>query len=125
MKLVRKFRYAGPAMLLSLLLAAPAFAQFEVSPDHFDSPQTKTTKKPVQKARTRQTGADASKHSAAGKSSTTAAMAATSGTGSKRSRHAAQPNASATDAGSGSKIKNRKARPAQHLSAKATPIARE
>ena|SRR6478672_8634303 len=35
MKLLGKMFYAGPALLL--LYAAPALAQFEVNPDHFDA----------------------------------------------------------------------------------------
>jgi cytoskeletal protein RodZ len=39
MKLFSGFRYAATFVFL-VLLAAPAFAQFEVSPDHFDQPAT-------------------------------------------------------------------------------------
>lgn len=37
MKLLSAFRYPA-TFAFFLLLAAPAFAQFEVSPDHFDGP---------------------------------------------------------------------------------------
>jgi hypothetical protein len=39
MKLFSGFHYAATSVFL-LLLAASAFAQFEVSPDHFDQPAT-------------------------------------------------------------------------------------
>jgi hypothetical protein len=48
--------YAGVPVFLLLLFAAPAFAQFEVSPDHFDdqpSVKTKTKTAPTKKAQTR------------------------------------------------------------------------
>jgi len=45
MKLLRKLVCAGP--FLFLLYAAPAFAQFEASPDHFDSVVTQAPKTSV------------------------------------------------------------------------------
>lgn len=44
MKLSGKFVCAGP--FLFLLYAVPAFAQFEISPDHFDSVVNLTPQKP-------------------------------------------------------------------------------
>jgi hypothetical protein len=42
MKLLSEIRYAGTFAFFVLLFAAPAFAQFEVSPDHFeDQPPAK------------------------------------------------------------------------------------
>ncbi len=54
MKLFSGFYYAA-AFVFLLLLAAPAFAQFEVSPDHFDQPatankNTTSAKKPQNRA---------------------------------------------------------------------------
>ena len=48
---VRKLVCAGPFLVLFLFFAAPAFAQFEVSPDHFDNQPSQTPKKPVTTAK--------------------------------------------------------------------------
>lgn len=53
MNLLRKFACAGPAAVLFLLFAAPAFAQFEVNPDHFDN-QPPSTQKTAQVKKTSQ-----------------------------------------------------------------------
>lgn len=47
MKLFRILLYVGPTVLFLLLLATPAAAQFEVSPDHFDNPPQAAATKPV------------------------------------------------------------------------------
>lgn len=44
MKMLRTFIWTGPFLLFFLLFAAPAFAQFEVSPDHFDDQPTQAKK---------------------------------------------------------------------------------
>jgi hypothetical protein len=44
MKIFSGFYFAG-ILAFFLLLAAPAFGQFEVSPDHFDAPPTPDAKK--------------------------------------------------------------------------------
>jgi hypothetical protein len=47
----RSFCHLAAFVFFSLLLAAPAFAQFEVSPDHFDAAPPKAAQK-VQHAKT-------------------------------------------------------------------------
>src|SRR5689334_6372410 len=48
MKLFPPFNSSGVLIFFLLLFAAPAFAQFEVSPDHFDgSPQASVKPKPA------------------------------------------------------------------------------
>lgn len=128
MKLVRKFRYAGPAMLLFLLFAAPAFAQFEVSPDHFDNQQAATKKNPAPKAKAQQKQQDAAKQSTNGKASTNASATANSAS-SKASQSSGQKNASTAAAKHSTKLqsqsKTRTLPAAQHLSATANPVPRE
>jgi hypothetical protein len=127
MKLVRKLKYAGPAMLLSLLFAAPAFAQFEVSPDHFDSQPT-AKEKPAPKSKARQARQDGSKQPADGRTSTNAAVTATNSASNPASRPAGQANATTTTAPASvatAKQSQGKNRTSQHLSARANPVPRE
>jgi hypothetical protein len=131
MKLVRMLKYAGPAVLLSLLFAAPALAQFEVNPDHFDNSQTTNSKKPVQKAKGQQAKQDASKPADA-KSSTNATAGA--GSASQDAQPSGQANRASTAAKSSgpsspklkSQGKTRTAWADRHLSAQvAAPVPRE
>jgi hypothetical protein len=45
MKMFSGYHFAGTLAFFLLLLAAPAFGQFEVSPDHFDGPLPTNTQK--------------------------------------------------------------------------------
>ncbi len=98
MKLVRKIQYVCPIVLLPLLFAVPALAQFEVNPDHFDNSPAKTSRKPAQKAKAR----------TAQHSTSTAASASRASSTKVQSRSKTQSSA-----------------PDQHLNAKATPVPRE
>lgn len=95
MKLLRRLICASPVVLLFLLFADPAFAQFEINPDHFDNPQPTTSKKPVQKTKTQNT--TAAKQSANGKSLTAADPAAMNST-SKTSQASGQAKTPPTGA---------------------------
>jgi len=133
MKLVRTIQYVGPVVLLSLLFAAPALAQFEVSPDHFDNSPAKTGKKPAQKAKAQTTQQDGAKEMANVKSSTSAATVAANGTHNQVSQPSGQANSASTAANVSrvsstkrqSRGKTQSSAPTQHLSAKATPVPRE
>jgi len=129
MKLARTVKYAGPAVLLPLLFAAPAFAQFEVNPDHFDSAQASTQKNPAPKVKANQAQPGSAKHSANKKSSKNNAAAANSASN-KAAQSAGQANATSTATSAKAKKlqsqnKNRTSSPMQHLSAHVTPVPRE
>jgi hypothetical protein len=102
---VRKIFCAGPFVVLFLFFAAPAFAQFEVNPDHFDNEQNQTPQKPVTIAKKKtpqvnpasQTG---SAHANAAKKSTTANAAASSKSGARPNANSTATKKSATTAAS-------------------------
>ena len=133
MRLVRTIQYVGPVVLLSLLFAAPALAQFEVSPDHFDNSPAKTGKKPAQKAKTQTTQQVGAKKTANVKSSTSAATVAANSTNKPASQPSGEANSASTAANvssvSSTKRQNQgkiqSSRSDQHLNAKATPVPRE
>src|SRR5262245_48852375 len=130
MKLIRKLKYVGPAVLLSFLFAAPAFAQFEINPDHFDNPQT-PAKKPVQKTKAKKAATDASTQPAEAKSVKAANSAATNSTA-KTSASSGQAKTTGTGA-QGSRAtaakqsqgKTKTSPPDQPLSEEALVVPRE
>jgi len=126
MKVLRTFLSVGPSVVLFLFFAAPAFAQFEVNPDHFDNPPATTVQKPV-KSTKKAAPATASAQVAANSSS--ANTAATLKTTSTHHRKQANANASAKKAGTisaSSKAGKPSAKAAQlALKAQFTPAPRE
>lgn len=97
MKLFSGFHYVATFVFLALL-AAPAFAQFEVSPDHFDQPaiankNTASAKKPQN--RTNQAASSTTKkQSVAGTEKPSPATTAANGT--HPARHSKKSNASSS-----------------------------
>jgi hypothetical protein len=131
MKLVSKLKYAGPAVLL-LLFAAPAFAQFEVSPDHVDDQQTTKNKKPAPKAKAQHAQPNAARQSANGTSSANTGTTVNSASN-QASQHPGPKNTSSAAAKRSStpatKLQSQSKKPnsptAHHLSASANTVPRE
>lgn len=126
MKVLRTFLSAGPSVVLFLFFAAPAFAQFEVNPDHFDNQPATTVQKPVKSAK-KTAPVNASSQVAANSSS--AKTAATLKTASTHHRKQAGTNAPAKKAGTmsaSSKVGKPSAKVAQPtLKAQSAPVPRE
>lgn len=83
MRMFSRLSYIGLPAFFLLLFAAPAFAQFEVSPDHFDGPPPATTKNKTTSTKKAHTRTNSSNQAAAGKLSTAKTHRATSASGPK------------------------------------------
>lgn len=130
MELLVRYRMSAPLGLFLLLFAAPAFAQFEINPDHFDQPAKAETRPslPVKKP-----GARLHQSSTATTSKSTVAKArATEKKGHSSKLHSAQTAGTAQPATTKTNDKAQRtrgsvslAKPSGRLNAKASPVRRE
>jgi cytoskeletal protein RodZ len=130
MRMFSRFSYVGLPAFFLLLFAAPAFAQFEVSPDHFDGPPPANTKTKTASTKKAHTPTNSSNQAAAGKLSTAKTHRATSASGPKRKSQPGTNNSASSaapkgNAGtrSGTSTSSRQAAPS--LKAQAVPVHRE
>jgi hypothetical protein len=133
MRIFSKFSYIGLPAFFLLLFAAPAFAQFEVSSDHFDGPPPANTKNKTPSAKKAHTRTNSSNQAAAGKLSTAKTHRATSASGTnKKSQPGTNNSASSAaalkpkgNAGTRSGTSTSSAQAAPSLKAQAVPAHRE